>query len=127
MGRDYRQLLAWQRADDLAVEVYKATRDFPKDEIYGLRSQMRRSAVSVPANIAEGSGKRTARDRRASYDIAMGELNEPGYYIHLAQRLEYITARTAEHLESLRAETARPLDGLLKMLDKQIAAQGTRA
>ena len=75
MGRDYRKLIAWQKADDLAVAVYRATRQFPPDETYGLRLQMRRSAVSVPANIAEGSGKRTLKDRRASYDDAMGELN----------------------------------------------------
>jgi len=120
MGRDYRKLIAWQKADDLAVAVYRATRQFPSDETYGLRLQMRRSAVSVPANIAEGSGKRTARDRRASYDDAMGELNELEYYIHLARRLEYITGETETQLESLRAEAARTLDGLLKMLDKEI-------
>jgi len=121
MGRDYRQLIAWQKADDLAVAVYEATREFPKEETYGLRSQMRRAAVSVPANIAEGSGKRTLKDRRASYDNAMGELNEVEYYIHLAQRLGYFSAETESRLESLRAEAARPFDGLLKMLDKQIA------
>ena len=120
MGRDYRNLIAWQKADDLAVAVYQATLHFPKDEVYGLRSQMRRSAVSIPANIAEGSGKRTARDRRASYDDAMGELNELEYYIHLARRLDYIDRETEAQLEKLRAETARTLDGLLKMLDKEI-------
>jgi len=120
MGRDYRKLIAWQKADDLAVAVYRATRQFPSDETYGLRLQMRRSAVSVPANIAEGSGKRTLKDRRASYDDAMGELNELEYYIHLARRLEYIAGETETQLESLRAEAARTLDGLLKMLDKEI-------
>ncbi len=120
MGRDYRGLIAWQKADDLAVAVYQATLHFPKDEVYGLRSQMRRSAVSVPANIAEGSGKRTPKDRRASYDDAMGELNELEYYIHLARRLEYTASATETQLESLRAEAARTLDGLLKMLDKEI-------
>ena len=121
MGRNYKQLIAWQKADDLAVAVYQATRDFPREEIYGLRSQMRRAAVSVPANIAEGSGKRTDKDRRASYDDAMGELNELEYYFHLAQRLGYLNSETASRLESLRAEAARTLDGLLKMLNKQIA------
>ena len=120
MGRDFKNLIAWQKADDLEVEVYQATRSFPPDETYGLRSQMRRSAVSVPANIAEGSGKRTPKDRRAAYDDAMGELNELEYYIHLARRLEYVDADTASQLENLRAETARLLDGLLKMLDREI-------
>ena len=120
MGRNYKNLIAWQKADDLTVAIYKATRRFPPDETYGLRMQMRRSAISVPANMAEGSGKRTAKDRRASYDDSMGELNELEYYIHLAQRLDYIDAQTASQLETLRAEAARPLDGLLKMLDKEI-------
>ena len=120
MGRDYRGLIAWQKSDDLAVAVYQATLHFPKDEVYGLRSQMRRSAVSVPANIAEGSGKRTAKDRRASYDDAMGELNELEYYINLARRLGYLDEETEAGLEKLRAEAARTLDGLLKMLDKEI-------
>jgi four helix bundle protein len=123
MGRDYKNLLAWQKADDLAVAVYQATKGFPPDELYGLRSQMRRSAVSVPANLAEGSGKRTARDRRASYDIAMGELNELEYHIHLAGRLGYIAPEVRAGLEALRAEAARLLDGLLKMLDKQIGVR----
>src|SRR5688572_21250609 len=121
MGRDYRQLIAWQKADDLAVAIYQATINFPREEIYGLRSQIRRASVSIPANIAEGSGKRTLKDRRASFDDAMGELNEVEYYIHLAQRLGYFSAETASRLEAMRTEAAKPLDGLLKMLDRQIS------
>jgi four helix bundle protein len=120
MGRNYRDLLAWQKADDLAVAIYQATLNFPRDEIYGLRSQIRRAAVSIAANIAEGSGKRTARDRRASLDNSMGEVNEVEYYIHLARRLGYFDATLESRLESLRADVARLLDGLLKMLDRQI-------
>ena len=120
MGRDFRNLIAWQKADDLAVAVYTATQEFPRQETYGLTAQMRRAAVSVAANMAEGSGKRTVRDRRASFDDSMGELNELEYYIHLAQRLHYINQNMATQLEELRAEAARTLDGLLKMLDRQI-------
>ena len=76
MGRNFKDLVAWQRADDLAVAIYRCTREFPPAETYGLRSQIRRAAVSVGANIAEGSGKRTPRERRACYDDSMGELNE---------------------------------------------------
>jgi four helix bundle protein len=123
MSRDYRTLIAWQKADDLAVEMYRATQNFPREEIYGLRAQIRRAAVSVAANLAEGSGKRTARDRRASFDDAMGELNELEYYIHLSFRLGYIDKATATQLEELRAEAARTLDGLLKKLDRTIQGQ----
>ena len=121
MGRDYRNLIAWQKADDLAVEIYRATQHFPREETYGLRSQMRRAEVSVAANIAEGSGKRTLKDRRASFDDSMGELNELEYYIHLSHRLEYFDRPTATRLEDIRAEAARTLDGLLKTLNKEIA------
>ncbi len=120
MGRNFRELVAWQRADDLAVAIYRCTRDFPASETYGLRSQMRRAAVSVGANIAEGSGKRTLRERRACYDDSMGELNEVEYYIHLAQRLGYFKPTEASELESLRSDAARPLAGLLKMLEREI-------
>jgi four helix bundle protein len=122
MGRNFRSLIAWQRSDDLAVAVYQATQGFPREEIYGLRSQIRRAAVAVPANIAEGSGKRTLKDRQASFDDAMGELNELEYYIHLARRLGYFDDATAAHLEELRGEAARTLDGLLKKLDREIAS-----
>jgi len=121
MGRDYRSLIAWQKADDLAVAAYQATRSFPREEIYGLRSQMQRAAVSAPVNIAEGSGIRTPKDRRASFDISMGELNELEYYIHLSRRLEYFDSETEARLETLRAEAARTLDGLLKATEKDIS------
>lgn len=73
------------------------------------------------ANIAEGSGKRTLRERRACYDDSMGELNEIEYYIHLAERLGYFKPKEAADLETLRSEAARPLAGLLKMLEREIA------
>jgi four helix bundle protein len=86
---------------------------------------MRRAAVSIAANIAEGTGKRTLKDRRASFDDSMGELNELEYHIYLSRRLEYFDANTETRLENLRAETARTLDGLLKNLDREISSTGT--
>jgi four helix bundle protein len=121
MGRNFKNLIAWQKADDLAVAVYEATRAFPREETFGLRSQMRRAAVSAAANIAEGSGKRTPKDRRSSYAISMGELNELEYYIHLSRRLAYFDNDAESRIESLRAEAARTLDGLLKATDKDVA------
>ena len=120
MGRDFMDLVAWQRADDLAVAIYRCTREFPPAETYGLRSQIRRAAVSIGANIAEGSGKRTPRERRACYDDSMGELNEVEYYIHLSLRLGYLKPPEAAELENLRSQAARPLAGLLKMLAREI-------
>ena len=85
--RDFKKILAWQKADDLVVAVYKATEHFPPAECFGLTSQMRRAAVSVAANIAEGSGRETLADFRHFLHIARGSLQEVEYYIHLADRL----------------------------------------
>jgi four helix bundle protein len=87
--RDYRKIKAWELADDLAIEIYRMTRSFPQDEKYALTSQVRRAAYSVPANISEGAGRRTTKDFVRFLDMAMGSINEVGYFCHLAQRLGY--------------------------------------
>jgi four helix bundle protein len=86
--RDFRKLLAWQRADDLTVLVYRATEDFPSEEKFGLTSQLRRAAVSVAANIAEGSGRHSLKDFRRFLYQARGSLSEVQYYLHLSKRLD---------------------------------------
>jgi four helix bundle protein len=87
---DYRSNKAWQRSDDLAVAVYRATGRFPREERYGLTKQMRNAAVSVAANIAEGYGRRTVRDLLHFLYQARGSLNEVEYFIHLSHRLGYL-------------------------------------
>ena len=89
--RDYTKIEAWKLADDLTVAVYEVTRSFPREEIYGLVSQIRRAAYSVPANIAEGSARGTQRDYLHFLYIARGSLTETQYFIHLAHRLHYLT------------------------------------
>jgi len=75
-ARSFRDLLVWQKAHRFVLDVYKYTAQFPKAELYGLTSQFRRSAVSVPANIAEGFGKRGKSDKARSLNIARGSLDE---------------------------------------------------
>ncbi|HHH41874.1 MAG TPA: four helix bundle protein [Chloroflexi bacterium] len=122
MARDFRGILAWQKADDLAVEIYRATgRCFPREERYALTSQIRSAAVSVAANIAEGSGRRTLKDFRSFLYKAQGSLSEVEYYLHLARRLDYLDKDDYARLEAQRAEVGRLLAGFIAFLDRQIA------
>ena len=112
----FRALLVWQRAMDLNVEVYRLSRRLPSAERFGLADQMRRAAVSVPANIAEGRG----RDHRADYlrflAIARGSLMELDTHLEIAVRLEYITstqvAKATDLLSQVRRLLARLTDSL---------------
>lgn len=120
--RDFRKILAWQKADDLTVLVYKVTaQSFPKHELYGLTSQMRRAAVSAAANIVEGSGKQYLKEFRQFLYIARASLSEVEYYIHLANRLGYLPEETKSRLEQAEAEAARTLQGFINSIEKQIA------
>jgi four helix bundle protein len=88
--RDFRRLQVWQYAHRLTLGVYQHTARFPKDEIYGLRSQIRRGASSIAANLAEASGRRTDRDQARFVDIAMGSACELEYHLLLARDLHFI-------------------------------------
>ena len=116
MARDFRKIKAWQRADDLAMEIYKLTRNFPREELYGLTSQLRRAAVSVAANIAEGSARNSVRDYLHFLNLAEGSLIEVEYYIHLAGRLNYISSAEVGTLQNAKEETGRTLFGLIKAI-----------
>ncbi|MFY9559954.1 MAG: four helix bundle protein [Terriglobales bacterium] len=90
MSENYRDLIAWQKAKALALEVYRCTRSFPKDEMYGLISQMRRAAVSVPSNIAEGKGRHSHKELVQFLYRARGSLLELETQLSIAHELEYI-------------------------------------
>jgi len=92
----FEDLDVWQRAHALALEVYRLTGGFPNDEKFGLVSQMRRAAVSVPANIAEGFKKRGSKDKANFYNIAQGSLEELRYYYILSRDLGYLKSPPAE-------------------------------
>ncbi len=93
-ARSFRDLIVWQKAHQLVVDVYKMTEAFPKSELFGLTSQLRRAAVSIPANIAEGFVKRGANDKARFMNIAQGSLEECRYYLILAQDLNYSDTHT---------------------------------
>jgi four helix bundle protein len=88
-ARSFRELIVWQKAHQLVLAVYRFTKEFPADERFGLTSQLRRAAVSVPANIAEGFPKRSASDKTRFFNIAQGSLEEVHYYLILATDLGY--------------------------------------
>ena len=118
MSRDYKQLKVFHAADDFVVEVYAATRSFPKEETYGLTSQMRRAVVSVPANIVEGSARDSEREFLQFLNIAYGSLAEVGYYVHLAKRLDYLTEDQAAPLAAHHDEISRMLNGLMRSFQR---------
>jgi four helix bundle protein len=108
------------KAMDMVQEVYEATRDFPKEEIYGLRSQIRRAAVSIPSNIAEGQGRESVKDFLRHLSIAYGSLCEAETQIVIAGRLGYIKDDASEKLMVRAGEVGRLINGLTRSLSKQI-------
>ena len=111
---DYTQLETWQRAMDLAEAVHALTKAYPRDELYGLVSQTRRSAVSVPSNIAEGQGRGSSREFVRFLAVARGSLSELQTQIMLAQRFGYVEVKQASALIEQSWTVARLLNGLIR-------------
>lgn len=114
--RDDHKLRAFELADQLALEIYKCTKSFPKEEMFGLTSQIRRAAVSVPSNIVEGCAKSSQADYSRFLEIAYGSVCEVEYQLSLADRLGYLDSQSAKETASLASETGRVLNGLLRSL-----------
>ena len=114
--QDFRDLKVWQKGHDLTIAVYRATAGFPRDELYGLTSQMRRSAVSIPANVAEGCCRSGDPESARFLQIAMGSASELEYHCLLARDLELLRAEDYEHLGSLATEVKRMLASLIRRL-----------
>ena len=117
--KSYKDLEVWQKAIELVVECYQIARSFPKNEVYGLGSQMQRAAVSIPANIAEGRARQHTKEFLQSLSIAYGSLAELETHIEIAKRLGYIAADTAVELIDKTSTIGRMLNGLRKSLEKQ--------
>lgn len=118
MLKNYKELKVWQKAYRLCLEIYRVTRNFPKEEIYGLTSQIRRAAVSVPSNIAEGYGRQTTREYIQSLYIAYGSNCELETQILLSGDLSYIDAQNFGGLQREVGDIERMLKKLIKSLDK---------
>ena len=118
----YTDLIAWQKAMDLVEAVYRGTKIFPKEELYGLSSQMRRSAVSIPSNIAEGHCRNGRREFVHHLSIALGSLGELETQILLAGRLGYLNEGSVALLTASASEVGRLIVGLMHSLERHAAA-----
>ncbi|MDA3926794.1 MAG: four helix bundle protein [Kiritimatiellae bacterium] len=116
--RDHTKLRAFELADELALAIYKMTSAFPKEEIYGITSQMRRAAVSVPSNIVEGCTRESHTEYLRFLEIAFGSLRELHYQFSLSARLGYPRKESIEICEKLLVETEKVLASLMRSLRK---------
>ncbi len=114
--RDFRSLKVWEKAHQLTLAVYKATRAFPSEERYGLTRQLRRSAASVPTNLAEGCGRDSERELHRFMSIAAGSASEAEYQLLLARDLGYLPTDAYQGLHSSVTEAKRMLAGFMKKL-----------
>ena len=112
-AKTYRDLLVWQSAHSFVMEVYAVTKQFPKEELFGLTSQLRRAAVSVPSNIVEGFGRWKNPDKLRFYNIAESSLHEADYQLYLAQELQYANTQQAQNLA---LDTKRLLAAFIKSI-----------
>jgi len=112
-AKNFQDLIVWQKAHQFVLSIYRFTKLFPKEEIYGLTAQARRSAVSVPANIAEGFKKKTKPDKTKYLNISQGSLEESRYYLILARDLEY---RDTSRLMSQLEEVSKLLEAYLRSI-----------
>jgi len=118
--KEFQDLIVWQKAHQFVLKVYKLSKNFPKDEVYGLTAQFRRSAISIPANICEGFIKVGKRDKIRFYNIAQGSLEECRYYLILVQDLNYgDTSSLMMYLE----EVSKLLSTYINAIKHQIKLQ----
>lgn len=114
--KSYEDLLVYQKADVLALEIYLVANDFPKSELYGLISQLKRAVLSVPANIVEGFTRKGTKEFIQFLYISLASLAESEYYIKFALKLKYIDDKKAEGLLEKSTEIGKMLRGLIKSL-----------
>jgi four helix bundle protein len=122
MGQSYRELIAWQKARALVSEIYKSTETFPSRELYGLTSQIRRAAVSVPSNIADGQARHSQKEFKHFLSHARGSLAEVETQIILAQDLKFLSEGEGKRLLELTSELGRILNALIAAI--KLRAEG---
>jgi len=121
MLKSYRDLVVWQKAMDVTVETYRFSNDFPKSELYGLTSQLRRAGVSVPSNVAEGYGRGSRKEYVQFLCISQGSLKELETQVIIAQRLNYGSKTAGDDLLESSEEVGRMLGALIRSLRVKIA------
>ncbi len=116
--RTFRDLMVWQKAVLFVTEIYRVTKDFPREEQFGLVSQMRRSSISIPSNIAEGYGRKSTGDYLRFLQIAMGSIFEIQTQLQIAVNLQYVNAGCFTEMFDESREIERMLSSLLNRLNK---------
>jgi four helix bundle protein len=116
--QSYQELVAWQKAMDLVESVYRVSQQFPREEVYSLTAQVRRAAISIPSNIAEGQGRNTTRDFLHFLSIARGSIKEVETQLLIAERLQYTTQQTTATLLEQTQQVGRLVSGLSNALKK---------
>ena len=122
----YRDLQVWQRSMELVVQIYGITERFPAQERYGLTQQMRRAAISIPSNLAEGHGRRTARQRYAFLETTLGSIFELETQIELAHRLQFVGQSDAEAVAETVRGIGRGLTALMRHVAGEARTEGKR-
>lgn len=117
--RDFRELKVWHKAHALTLDVYRATKLFPREELYSLTNQIRRAAVSIGANIAEGAGKNSRLEFARYLQIALGSASELEYHLLLSRDLGYLASEIHEELSQQAVETKKMLSGFMQYLDQR--------
>ena len=125
--QDYRKLKVWEKAHQLTLSVYECTLRFPREELYGLTAQMRRSAYSIPTNIAEGAGRAGNADFARFLQMAFGSACELEYQLLLARDLKYLGRETYEELSGGATEIKKMLGALLDKVRKEPLAAAAKA
>jgi len=118
MSKPHKKLVAWSKSMDLVERIYEVTRTFPREEIYGLTSQLRRAAVSVPSNIAEGAAGRSKIQFRNYLGVALGSLNELDTQLEIARRIRYLGPQAFQACERMVDECIAVTYGLRKSLER---------
>lgn len=113
MGQSYREMIAWQKAINFVMDIYGATKTFPRDEVYGLATQLRRAAVAIPTNIAEGQARFSGSEFFHFLGRARGSLVEVETHVMIAQNLAYFTPEHGQELFNKAAELGKILNGLI--------------
>jgi four helix bundle protein len=120
MSRDYKKLEVWRKAHNLAVGVYGVTRKFPSTERLGIISQMRRAAVSVPANIVEGADRKGQKEYCHFLYNALSSCNELGYHFYLAKELKFIEEKEYKEMDAYCVQVSKMLQGLISRIQKDL-------
>lgn len=119
MDKPHKTLEAWKQSMDLVTEIYKVTKEFPSQEIYGITNQIRRAAVSVPSNIAEGAARQTEKEFTNFLHVAQASLSELDTQIEIASRLGYIDLKCRKSLDDKMAPIDKMITGLIRHLSKK--------